>query len=103
MGNYGKNRIFKMPIFAGLTILATGGALLLIKPLNALLMGESYAENLGVNVLCVWNILLVVTGLLTAVVTAFCGPIAFLALRCHTSLVCCCARPTIDNSFPLLS
>ena len=80
MGNFSNVSMAQMPIFAGLTILATGGALLLIKPLNALLMGESYAENLGVNVLCVRNILLVVTGLLTAVVTAFCGPIAFLAL-----------------------
>jgi iron complex transport system permease protein len=52
----------------------------LIKPLNALLLGEQYAENLGVNTIHVRNWLLVVTGLLTAVTTAFCGPIAFIGL-----------------------
>jgi iron complex transport system permease protein len=56
------------------------GTMLLCKPLNALLMGENYAGNLGINVRGIRNILLVVTGLLTAVVTAFCGPIAFIAL-----------------------
>ena len=56
------------------------GALLLIKPLNALLLGDRYAENLGVNIIAVRNWLLVVTGLLTAVTTAFCGPVAFIGL-----------------------
>jgi iron complex transport system permease protein len=44
------------------------------------MLGERYAENLGVNVVRVRNWLLVVTGLLTAVVTAFCGPISFIGL-----------------------
>jgi iron complex transport system permease protein len=56
------------------------GSLMLIKPLNALLLGDRYAENLGINLLRVRNWLLVVTGLLTAVVTAFCGPVAFIGL-----------------------
>ena len=53
---------------------------LLIKPLNALLLGEQYAENLGVNTLRVRNWLIIITGLLTAVTTAFCGPVAFIGL-----------------------
>jgi len=53
---------------------------LLIKPLNALLLGERYAENLGVNVRRVRIVLLLTTGLLTAVVTAFCGPVSFIGL-----------------------
>ena len=44
------------------------------------MLGERYAENLGVNVVRVRNWLLIVTGMLTAVVTAFCGPIAFIGL-----------------------
>ena len=48
--------------------------------MNALLLGPHYAENLGFNVRRIRNLLLLVTGLLTAVVTAFCGPISFLAL-----------------------
>ena len=45
-----------------------------------MLLGPRYAENLGFNVRRTRNLLLVVTGLLTAVVTAFCGPVSFLAL-----------------------
>ena len=55
-------------------------ALLMVKPLNALLLGPRYAENLGIRVRRVRGILLVIAGLLTAVVTAFCGPIAFIGL-----------------------
>ena len=42
------------------------------------LLGERYAENLGVNIRRVRNWLLIITGLLTAVTTAFCGPVAFI-------------------------
>ena len=51
-----------------------------MKPLNALLLGERYAGNLGINVRRVRVVLLISTGLLTAVTTAFCGPIAFIGL-----------------------
>lgn len=56
------------------------GSLLLIKPLNALLLGENYATNLGINVRRTRTLLLFCTGLLTATSTAFCGPIAFVGL-----------------------
>ena len=52
----------------------------MIKPLNALLLGNRYAENLGVNVRLTRNLLLIATGMLTAITTAFCGPIAFIGL-----------------------
>ena len=55
-------------------------SILLIKPLNTLLLGERYAENLGVNVRRTRSMLLVVTGILPAVVTAFCGPVSFIGL-----------------------
>ena len=80
MGSFGSVSMRMMPAFASITLLSLLCALLLIKPLNALLLGERYAENLGINVVRVRNWLLVVTGLLTAVVTAFCGPIAFIGL-----------------------
>ena len=56
------------------------GGMLLVKPLNVLILGESYAENLGVNIQRTRLLILCCTGLLTAVITAFCGPIAFLGL-----------------------
>lgn len=80
MGNFGNVSMSQMPFFATVTLLSTAATLLLMKPLNALLMGERYAGNLGINVHRVRNMLLVVTGMLTAVVTAFCGPVAFIAL-----------------------
>ena len=55
-------------------------SLLMAKPLNALLLGEQYAQSLGVAVRRTRIWLLVLTGMLTAVVTAFCGPIAFVGL-----------------------
>lgn len=80
MGNFGNVSMEQMPMFASLAILGSLSTLLLVKPLNAMLLGERYAENLGVNVQRTRNVLILITGLLTAVVTAFCGPIAFVAL-----------------------
>lgn len=80
MGNFGGVSMQQMPAFASVTLLGLLGALLLIKPLNALLLGDRYAENLGINIRAVRNWLLVITGLLTAVTTAFCGPVSFIGL-----------------------
>lgn len=80
MGSFGGVSMDNMPVFACVTLFGLFGALLLIKPLNALLLGDRYAENLGVNILRVRNWLLIVTGLLTAITTAFCGPVAFIGL-----------------------
>ncbi len=52
----------------------------IIKPLNALLLGENYAKSLGVNIKRVRNITLLITAILTGVITAFSGPIAFIGL-----------------------
>ena len=80
MGSFSGVSMANMPVFAGVTLLGLFASLLLIKPLNALLLGDRYAENLGVDILKVRNWLLIVTGLLTAVTTAFCGPVAFIGL-----------------------
>lgn len=80
LGNFGGVSMAQMPLFAAVTIVGLICALLLIKPLNAVLLGEQYAENLGINTIKLRNCLLLVTGLLTAVTTAFCGPIAFIGL-----------------------
>ena len=80
LGNFGGVTMKQMPLFAGITVAALMGSLMLIKPLNALLLGEQYAENLGINTQRVRNYLLLVTGILAAVTTAFCGPVAFIGL-----------------------
>ena len=52
----------------------------IIKPLNSLLLGENYAKSMGVNVKRTRNLTLISTSLLTGVITAFSGPIAFIGL-----------------------
>ena len=69
MGSFGGVSNKMLPSFAVVTLLALGASLLLIKPLNALMLGERYAENLGVNMIRTRNWLLVITGILTAIVT----------------------------------
>ena len=80
MGHFGGVSSEQLPAFASVVLLGLAGALLLVKPLNALLLGERYAANLGVRVRRVRHMLLVVAGVLTAITTAFCGPILFIDL-----------------------
>ena len=80
MGSFGGVSFSQLPVFSTVTLTGLACSLLLVKPLNIILLGKSYAENLGVNTAMVRNLLLVVTGLLTAVVTSFCGPVSFIGL-----------------------
>ena len=77
LGNLGWDEIFILFI---IYILSIAILFTIIKPLNSLLLGENYAVSLGVNLKKTRNITLVVTGLLTGVITAFSGPIAFIGL-----------------------
>ena len=80
MGDFTSVSTDALPWFAALILLGIGLSLLLIKPLNALLLGEQYAQNLGFRIHRLrWGILLLV-GMLTAVCTALCGPIGFIGL-----------------------
>lgn len=80
MGNFGGVSLQQLPLFATISMIAILCTLLMMKPLNALLLGEIYAENLGINTGRIRWIILLLTGLLTAIVTSFCGPISFIGL-----------------------
>lgn len=80
LGSFGGVSMRQLPLFTTVTILSLLSSLLLIKPLNIIQLGRSYAENLGIRTHVVRNCLLVITGLLTAVVTSFCGPVSFIGL-----------------------
>lgn len=80
MGNFGGVSLSHIPIFSLLCVIGIVCSFLMIKPLNILLLGPQYAESLGVRIRQVRNTLLVIVGLLTAVTTAFCGPISFIGL-----------------------
>lgn len=80
LGSFSGVTMTQMPLFALLIVISLIAAMLMVKPLNAMLMGTRYATNMGVDVRRSRNMMLLITGLLTAVVTAFCGPIGFVGL-----------------------
>ena len=55
-------------------------SILLIKKLNIIILGDTYAENLGLNIKKNNIAIILISGFLTAIVTAYCGPISFLGL-----------------------
>jgi iron complex transport system permease protein len=77
LGNLSWNELLVFIVIYSIGMLAT---LAIIKPLNSLLLGENYAKSLGINVKRNRNIILIITSVLTGVITAFAGPIAFIGL-----------------------
>ncbi len=77
LGNLSWNEIIALTI---VFILGVGLIVFIIKPLNSLLLGENYAKSMGVNIKRTRNITLISTSILTGVITAFSGPIAFIGL-----------------------
>lgn len=80
MGSFSGVGTSKMPVFAISIIIGLVVTFFLSKNLNILLLGEMYAENLGLNLRKNSVIIILVSGYLTAIVTAYCGPIAFVGL-----------------------
>ena len=77
LGNLSWNEIL---VFFTIYLIAIINLIGIIKPLNSLLIGENYAKSLGINIKKNRNIILLITSLLTGVITAFAGPIAFIGL-----------------------
>ncbi len=80
MGDYSSVNSTNLLYFVAFILFGLIASVLLTKSLNALLLGEKYAQNLGLNITRIRILVLLATGLLTAIVTAFCGPIAFIGL-----------------------
>lgn len=80
MGTFNGVGMDRMPLFAAVVAGGIVLSLLMAKPLNVILLGENYARNLGISMHKVRNLLLVATGVLASVVTAFCGPVGFIGL-----------------------
>jgi iron complex transport system permease protein len=77
LGNLSWNELLVFGIIYLIGFLAT---ITVIKPLNSFLLGENYAKSLGINIKKNRIIILLITSLLTGVITAFSGPIAFIGL-----------------------
>ncbi len=79
-GSFGGVTWSQLQILGPVSILGMAGAYLAAKPLNALLLGESYAASMGVAVTRSRLWVLSCTALLAGAVTAFCGPIGFIGV-----------------------
>lgn len=79
-GSFGGVTWRQMPLFASAIVAALVLANLSSKPLNALLLGESYARSMGLNIKRARIQLIISGALLAGTVTAFCGPIGFLGI-----------------------
>jgi iron complex transport system permease protein len=80
LGSFSNVGLTQLPFFVVAISIGLAVSVLLMKPLNLILLGEKYALNLGLNVKYYQTILLLVAGFLTAVITAYAGPIAFIGL-----------------------
>lgn len=80
LGTFGDVSKARLPFFATVTVLSLAATMMMAKPLDLLLLGDNYARNLGVNIKVTRAGLLLCAGLLTGVVTAFCGPITFIGM-----------------------
>jgi iron complex transport system permease protein len=69
-----------MLLFVVLMCILLPLACLLVKPMNILLLGDRYASNLGLNVKQARMMVIISSGVLVAIVTAYCGPIMFIGL-----------------------
>lgn len=80
MGSVGSTSLRDLAVIGPLTALVLLSAFFLVKPMNAILLNEQYAQNLGINVQGLRLRIIVITSLLVGMITAFCGPIAFVGI-----------------------
>ena len=80
MGNF--NNVLWRDLYVLIPVVSAGliAAFLLSKPLNLLLLGENYALSMGANIRLIRLAIIITGGVLGGVITAFCGPIAFIGI-----------------------
>ncbi|MEO1253361.1 MAG: iron ABC transporter permease [Bacteroidota bacterium] len=79
-GSLGSLSWSELYVMTPVIVVSLVGSFLLSKPLNVLLLGENYAESLGLNIKRTRMLIIINTSFLAGTVTAFCGPIAFIGL-----------------------
>ena len=80
LGSFSRVSGDQMTLFICIMLVLLPLSFLLIKTLNLLLLGDAYARNLGLNIKRARLLVIACSGVLTAIVTAYCGPIVFLGL-----------------------
>ncbi len=80
LGSFSRVSGNEMLLFVSLMAILLPLAFLLVKPMNLLLLGDRYAANLGLNIRRARMLVIISSGVLVAIVTAYCGPIMFIGL-----------------------
>lgn len=80
LGSFSRVSGDEMVLFVVLMAILLPLSFLLVKPMNLLLLGERYAANLGLNIRKARLLVILCSGVLVAIVTAYCGPIMFIGL-----------------------
>ena len=80
LGSFARVSGDQMTLFICIMVVLLPLSFLLVKPLNLLLLGDAYARNLGLNIKRARLLVITCSGVLVAIVTAYCGPIIFLGL-----------------------
>lgn len=80
LGSFSRLSLNRSFLFLLITIVPSMATLLLSKALNLLSLGDNYAINLGLKIQRARVLVILASGILTAIVTAFCGPIVFIGM-----------------------
>ena len=80
LGSFARVSGDQMTLFICIMVVLLPLSFLLVNTLNLLLLGDAYARNLGLNIKRARLLVITCSGVLVAIVTAYCGPIIFLGL-----------------------
>lgn len=80
LGSFARVSGDQMVLFVVLMCILLPLSMLLVKTMNLLLLGDAYARNLGLNIQRARSLVILSSGVLVAIVTAYCGPIMFIGL-----------------------
>ena len=80
LGSFARVSGDQMTLFVCIMVVLIPLSFLLIKTMNLMLLGDGYARNLGLNIKRARLLVISCSGVLVAIVTAYCGPIMFIGL-----------------------
>ena len=99
LGSFARVSGNQMTLFVSIMLVLLPVSFLLVKTLNLLLLGDAYARNLGLNIKRARLQVITCSGVLVAIVTAYCGPIIFLGLA--VPHLCRTMFRTSDHRIPM--
>lgn len=103
LGSFGQTGHLENAMLLGGLLAGLGLTKYILPRLNLLLLGEAYAATMGVSVNSTHRIMMIATGILAGVTTAFCGPVAFIGLAVpHISRRICKTADHKTNLLPTL-